>query len=170
MSYDNLFRLCNLGIVPFWLLLAFAPRARLTALLVHVPVVPILLGTLYGILLFTGDAPPAEGNMGSLAGVSALFSVPRVLTAGWIHYLIFDLFVGAWETRDAARRGVSHWLVVPCLGLTLMLGPLGLLAYLGVRFARTRVLGLNEAMGATLLTSISPAPAVDAPSRASRSR
>lgn len=162
MPYDTLFRVCNFGILPFWLLLAFAPRARLTALLVHLPLVPILLGTLYGILLFTGSPPPPEGNMGSLAGVSALFSVPRVLTAAWIHYLIFDLFVGAWQTRDAARRGVSHWLVVPCLALTLMLGPLGLLAYLGVRYARTRVLGLDEAMAATLLASISPAPAVDA--------
>jgi Domain of unknown function (DUF4281) len=144
MSLDDLFRVCNFGILPFWALLALAPRARVTALLVHLPVVPAVLGIVYGVLIFTGSPPPAEGNMGTLAGVTALFSVPRVLTAGWIHYLIFDLFVGAWETRDAARRGIPHWLVVPCLGLTLMLGPLGLLAYLGVRFARTRVLGLGE--------------------------
>ncbi|HEX6243899.1 MAG TPA: ABA4-like family protein [Polyangiales bacterium] len=146
MSLDTLFRVCNLGVLPFWLLLALAPRARLTALLVHRPLVPILLGTLYGVLIFTGSPPPADGNMGSLAGVTALFSAPQVLTAGWIHYLIFDLFVGAWETRDAARRAVPHLLVVPCLGLTLMLGPLGLLAYLGVRYARTRVLDLDETL------------------------
>ena len=144
MSLDDLFRLCNFGIVPFWLLLAVAPRARVTALLVHAPLVPVLLGILYGVLIFSGDPAPEEGNMGSLAGVSVLFSVPRVMTAGWIHYLIFDLFVGAWETRDAHRRGLSHWLVVPCLALTFLLGPLGLLAYLGVRFARTRTLGLEE--------------------------
>jgi hypothetical protein len=165
MAYDTLFRVCNVGILPFWLLLTFAPRARVTALLVHQPLVPIFLGMLYGILLFTGSAPPPEGNMGSLTGVSALFSVPRVLTAAWIHYLIFDLFVGAWEVRDAARRGISHWLVVPCLGLTLMLGPLGLLAYLAVRFARTRVLGLDEAMTTPPLMSIAPAPAADVNAR-----
>lgn len=144
MPPETLFKLCNTGILPFWALLVLAPRARVTALLVHQPVVPILLGVVYGALIFGGGAAPADGNMGSLAGVSALFSVPSILTAGWIHYLIFDLFVGAWEARDAARRGVPHWLVVPCLVLTLMLGPLGLLAYLGVRFARTRLLGLDE--------------------------
>jgi hypothetical protein len=153
MTIDSLFRLCNFGILPFWLLLALAPRSRATALLVHQPVVPSLLGLVYGVLLFSGSPAPTEANMGSLAGVSALFSVPRILTAGWIHYLIFDLFVGAWEARDAARRGVPHWLLVPCLGLTLMFGPLGLLAYLAVRFARTRVLGLDEPTA-----SLAPAP------------
>ena len=144
MNFDSLFTVCNYGILPFWALLVLAPRARVTAWLVHYPVVPVVLGVVYGVLLFTGSAPPSEANMGSLAGVSAMFSVPRILTAGWIHYLIFDLFVGAWETRDALRRGIPHWLVAPCLVLTLMLGPLGLLAYLGLRFARTRVLGLDE--------------------------
>jgi Domain of unknown function (DUF4281) len=144
MEIDSLFRVCNLGILPFWALLALAPRARVTAHLVHQPVVPVLLGVVYGALIFSGSPAPPEGNMGTLAGVSVLFSVPRILTAGWIHYLVFDLFVGAWEARDAARRGISHWLVVPCLALTLMLGPLGLLAYLGLRFARARVLGLDE--------------------------
>jgi hypothetical protein len=149
MSLDTLFATCNYGILPFWALLALAPRARLTALLVHSPFVPALLGVLYGVLLFTGSAPPAEGNMGSLSGVSALFTVPRIMTAGWIHYLIFDLFIGAWETRDAARRGIPHWWVVPCLALTLMFGPLGLLVYLSLRFARTRVLGFEEGPSAS---------------------
>jgi hypothetical protein len=158
MTMDSLFRVCNLGILPFWVLLAVAPRARVTVWLVHAPLVPALLGVVYGVLIFTGSPPPDDGNMSSLAGVSALFSAPRVLTAGWIHYLIFDLFVGAWETRDAGRRGIPHWLVVPCLGLTLMLGPLGLLVYLGVRFARTRVLGLDEAaaVGAEKTAGVDP--------------
>ena len=34
--------------------------------------------------------------------------------------------------------------MVPCLFFTLMLGPLGLLMYLGVRFGRMRVTGLEE--------------------------
>jgi hypothetical protein len=58
--------------------------------------------------------------------------------------LIFDLFVGAWQVRDAARRGVRHVLVVPCLVLTLMLGPLGLIAYLTLRAITARTLTLVE--------------------------
>jgi len=48
--------------------------------------------------------------------------------------------VGSWEVRDAQRRGVSHLLVVPCLVLTFLFGPAGLLLYLGLRTARGGVL------------------------------
>ena len=34
-----------------------------------------------------------------------------------------DLLLGTWEARDARERGVPHWLLVPCLFLTLMFGP-----------------------------------------------
>ena len=90
-----------------------------------------------------GDADQTEdeegrgdGGFGSLADVSALFQDPWTLLAGWIHYLAFDLLTGVWETRDAARRGVPHWLVVPCLFLTFMFGPAGWLLYMGVRNVR----------------------------------
>jgi hypothetical protein len=73
------------------------------------------------------------------------FSVPHIVVAGWIHYLIFDLFVGAWETRDAQRRGIPHLLVIPCLIVTLMIGPVGLLLYVLVRFFSKRVLEYDEA-------------------------
>jgi hypothetical protein len=52
--------------------------------------------------------------------------------------------VGAWEARGAVRRGVPHLFVVPCLLLTLMLGPIGLMAYLLLRYASTRVWTLEE--------------------------
>jgi hypothetical protein len=50
-----------------------------------------------------------------------------------VHYLAFDLFVGGWEVRDAVARGVSRWLVAPCLLLTFIFGPAGWLAYYAVR-------------------------------------
>ena len=75
----------------------------------------------------------ADGGSGSLAEVSRLFENPYLLLAGWVHYLAFDLFIGAWEVRDARRLGIPHLLVVPCLGLTFILGPVGLLLYLGLR-------------------------------------
>jgi hypothetical protein len=50
-----------------------------------------------------------------------------------VHYLCFDLAIGAWEARDARRRGVPHLALIPCLAATFMLGPLGLLLYCGVR-------------------------------------
>jgi len=74
-----------------------------------------------------------------------LFANRWVLLAGWIHYLCFDLFIGSWQVRDAAARGISHWLVVPCLFFTFMFGPVGLLLYFVLRFSVTRKLTLLEA-------------------------
>jgi hypothetical protein len=142
-----LFSVCNFGVLPFWLLLVFAPKSAVTQALVFRPVVPVVFGIVYGVLIFGASDVAADANMGSLAGVQGLFDSPWVTTAGWIHYLIFDLFVGAWETRDAARRGIPHWMVVPCLVLTLMLGPIGLLAYLLLRWLKTRVVALDELSG-----------------------
>jgi len=75
------------------------------------------------------------GSSGFLDGAtgSALFASPLAATFGWIHYLIFDLFIGAWESRDAQRRGIPHWAVIPCLLVTLLAGPIGLLVYLALR-------------------------------------
>ncbi len=72
----------------------------------------------------------AGGNFTSIEGVRELFSSDVGIIIGWTHYLVFDLFIGAWEARDAKRRGFSHWLLVPCLGLTFMAGPVGLALYL----------------------------------------
>ena len=69
-----------------------------------------------------------------------LFSVPWAVTIGWIHYLAFDLFVGCWELRDSQKKGIPHWVMLPCLFLTFMLGPTGLVVYLVIRAIKTREL------------------------------
>jgi hypothetical protein len=139
MTPDTIFAIANNGILVFWLLLILAPGWRGTQILVHSVAIPVLLGLTYIWLLssavFGGHGAPAGASFFSLHGVAALFSSPLALTAGWIHYLVFDLFVGAWEARDARRRGISHLALIPCLIVTLMVGPVGLLLYLALRAA-----------------------------------
>ncbi len=138
MSTETIFLIANNGILVFWLLLIAAPRWRGTQLLVHSAAIPAILGLTYiwliSRVLFFGEAP-SGASFSSLAGVMAFFTSPVAATAGWIHYLVFDLFIGAWETRDAQARGLSHFAVIPCLILTLLFGPIGLLLYLAVRAA-----------------------------------
>ena len=145
MPLEILFKIASYAIIPFWLLLILAPRWSWTQRLAHGPVVLLFLTPIYAYMLF-GYGPAPDGvEFRSLYGVMQGFAVPHIVVAGWIHYLIFDLFVGAWMTRDAQRRGVSHFLVVPCLIATLMIGPLGLLFYVLVRFFSKRVLEYDEA-------------------------
>jgi hypothetical protein len=134
---DLMYSVANYSVLPFWLLLAVAPRWRGTQILAHSVLMPLLLGVTY-LWLFAGGAffgpnVPANAGFGSLEEVMVLFTVKEAVVAGWVHYLVFDLFVGAWIVRDSGRLGVNHLLVVPCLVLTLVLGPVGLMLYLILR-------------------------------------
>ncbi|QDA61307.1 ABA4-like family protein [Hymenobacter jejuensis] len=130
-SPDALFSLAGSVALLGWLLLVLLPRWRVTRWVVLSNALPLVLAV--GYTLFIGRhflGPDAgAGGFGSLGQVAALFRDPWALLAGWVHYLCFDLAVGAWEVRDAQRRGVPHLLVVPALLLTFQLGPVGLLLY-----------------------------------------
>ena len=133
MKAEQIFSIANLVAMFGWILLAVAPRWSWTQKIVISGNISLLLGIAYLILviLFFGSA---DGGFGSLAGVMKLFTNEWAVLAGWIHYLAFDLFVGSWEVRDAQENGISHWLVIPCLFFTFMLGPIGFLLYSILRF------------------------------------
>jgi hypothetical protein len=80
-----------------------------------------------------GSAP--GGGFGTLDEVAALFRSPGNLLAGWLHYLAFDLFVGRWIVDDALSRAGPRWPVLPCLALTFLFGPVGLLLHFALRAA-----------------------------------
>jgi hypothetical protein len=118
-----------------WVLLVFAPRWRWTSRLVLSGTIPLLLAGSYVVLLVSTFGQ-AEGGFGSLAELQLLFRSEWSVLTGWIHYLAFDLFIGTWELRDAQARGIAHAWVIPCLLLTFLLGPVGLLAYFAMRWWR----------------------------------
>ena len=136
MTAEQLFSILNLIAVAAWLPLVFLPRVRWTTTVLPV-VMPLLLAVIY-LVLVAATLPWSEGGFSSLVGVKALFDNPWALLAGWTHYLAFDLFIGGWEVRDAQRRGIPHLLIVPALVLTFLLGPVGLLLYLAVRWFEGR--------------------------------
>ncbi len=133
MTADSLFRLCNSTALAGWLLLlatGWSARAsRIISSLITGLLVPALLSGLYAALIFTHWGGH-KGGFSSLSGVMLLFTDRWLVLAGWVHYLAFDLFIGSWQVRDARRNGVPFWAVVPCLLLTFMFGPIGLLLYL----------------------------------------
>ncbi|HUD96289.1 MAG TPA: ABA4-like family protein [Woeseiaceae bacterium] len=137
MSADSLFSFASTLVLPGWLLLVLLPRWKYSATLVAAVVIPALLGLLYAWLIVS-HIGSTDGGFGSLAEVRALFSNEFLLLAGWIHYLAFDLFIGSWEVRDAQRHGVHHLAVIPCLVLTFLFGPVGLMLYFVIRTGVTR--------------------------------
>ena len=137
MTPDQLFQLANPLALLGWLVLVASPLAPRAAQAISAAAIPLLLALAYTglILAFWWEAP---GGFGSLPEVQALFTHSQIALAGWVHYLAFDLFLGAWEVRTARAEGIPHWMVVPCLVLTFLFGPAGLLAFAILRFTLVR--------------------------------
>lgn len=133
MTYELAFSAINLSVMPAWLLLIALPRSGLTRTIVHSGIYPLALGSFYAVCLalslFFGVGSEDAGFT-SIGAVSALFDHPNGVLIGWTHYLVFDLFVGAWIGRDALRRGVTHWLAAPGMFFSFLFGPVGLVIYL----------------------------------------
>ena len=140
MDLERIFSLASVIAGLGWLFLVFVPKR---ALALHVAGVffPMLLALMYLYFIFT-NIRGAEGGFGSLADVATLFQKRELLLAGWIHYLCFDLFIGAWEVRDSQRSGIPHLVVIPCLIMTFLLGPIGLLFYFAIRSAKLRTVNV----------------------------
>ncbi|QIL75458.1 ABA4-like family protein [Hymenobacter sp. HDW8] len=131
----TLFSVANSVAMLGWVLLLIAPRWTVTRRLVLSGVLPLALAVVYAVVIGVHYAGPkgSVGGFSSLADVALLFQDPWALLAGWVHYLCFDLAIGAWEARDAHRRGVPHLLLIPCLLFTFLLGPVGMLLYAAAR-------------------------------------
>ena len=142
MTPDSIFKLANTTALLSWILLAVLGRRPWVSRLTTAVIVPGILGITYAVVI-VAHIGGSKGSFNTLSGVAELFSDPWLLLAGWVHYLAFDLFIGSWEVRDAISNRISHWLVIPCLFLTFMFGPVGFVCYLLLRWFTRRQLAIG---------------------------
>lgn len=141
MMPEQLFQYANMAVLGGWALLVIAPLNRRWTVIGARFVAALLCGGYVALLasgLIGGPGPPEGAGFTSLNGVRLLLSSPSALLAGWVHYLAFDLFIGTWETEVAPAARVPHWLLLPCLALTFVAGPVGLLLFLVLKAIRQR--------------------------------
>ena len=132
MDLERIFNLCSLLALAGWIALLAARLARVP-LVRTARIVSGLLALAYLVQMFTITQPVENGSFSTLAGVSALFTMPGNVMLGWTHFLAFDLFTGAWVVEDAGKIGVPHWAMIVPIALTFILGPIGLLTYAAIR-------------------------------------
>lgn len=145
MTAENVFSIANGFALVGWLVLAYAVLRGRDGLRDRVAGFwwPIALCALYATLLamFFGAS---EGGFDSLANVKKLFTSDWATLAGWVHYLAFDLFVGAWIARETVAVGMSRLWLVPILPATFLFGPVGLLLFAIAKFAGSRKIESNQ--------------------------
>lgn len=138
------FKLANIFAMSGWLTLALLPNWQYSARFV-LYVSFILLALLYIFLLQKAmrTKPERSGenktnsdkpSFNNLRGVMALLKNPIGGLAAWVHILAFDLMMGLYIHDEGAVANISHWYLLPCYFFTLMLGPIGVLMFLGLKF------------------------------------
>lgn len=133
MSPETLFSLLGPPTLAGWAILILAPRRWAWVNSVPAFVIPAIFSALYAALVLTHFASTG-GGYGTLAAVRQLMTSDWMLLAGWIHYLAFDMMIGAVMARRLDRVGLSRLLQAPLLVLIFLFGPAGfLLAYVTER-------------------------------------
>ncbi|MEU7904395.1 ABA4-like family protein [Actinoplanes sp. NPDC049118] len=119
---------------PFWVLMILLPGWSWTRRIVASPLIVLPAVMIYALLVVPalGEVLPAVASP-TLGGIRDLLGTADGAAAAWAHMIAFDLFVGRWSWLDGRERGVPALVMSPVLLLTILLGPLGLLAYLLVR-------------------------------------
>lgn len=140
MTASGLFSIFNMLAMAGWLILALSIVLRHDWLRDSVAgtYIPVVISAVYAILIvffFAG----AEGGFDTLENVQKLFTSPWVALAGWVHYLAFDLFMGARIARGFAEQGLPRWPLVFLLPLTFLFGPIGYLAFEVIKAASLRL-------------------------------
>jgi hypothetical protein len=138
MSPDSIFQICSTIAMAGWLVLIILSPFWSSFDKFLIGVVITVFAIVYAWLIFQVFQPEDFEKFGSLTGVMELFTNKTAVTAGWIHYLAFDLLTGIWIKKNAQKYGIHHLILLPCLLLTFMLGPIGLLLYLVIRAVQTK--------------------------------
>ena len=148
INSENIYLAANWGIIPFWLLLIFAPYNSLTNFFVQSIIAPLLLAIGY---IYLSYNLYLENNIfdgfelySGLDGLYSMFANESLLLIFWLHFLAISLFAGSWITRDSKRYSIPKIITIPSLILTYFTGPIGLLVYWFFRIFFAKKISFND--------------------------
>jgi len=145
---ENIYLVANWGVIPFWLLLIFAPNNGFTNFFAQSIVAPLLLAAAYiylsyGLYLEKNIFDGFELYSG-LDGLYSMFANEILLLIFWLHFLSISLFAGAWIVRDARRYLIPKIITIPSLIITYFSGPIGLVIYWFIRIFFSKKISFND--------------------------
>ena len=148
VNSENIYFAANWGVIPFWLLLIFAPNHSLTNFFVQSIIVPMLLAVGY---IYLSYNLYLENNIfdgfelyGGLDGLYSMFANESLLLIFWLHFLAISLFAGSWIIRDSKRYFIPKIITIPSLILTYFTGPVGILLYWFFRIFFAKKISFND--------------------------
>ena len=145
---ENIYLTANWGVIPFWLLLIFAPNNGFTNFFTHSVVAPLLLAIAY---IYLSYGLYIEKNIfdgfelySGLDGLYSMFANETLLLIFWLHFLAISLFTGTWIVRDSRKYLIPKIIIIPSLVLTYFSGPVGLVIYWFIRIFFAKKISFND--------------------------
>jgi Domain of unknown function (DUF4281) len=129
MPISQIFDIANVFVLPFWALMIFLPKWKVTQKVMESYLPFVALAAVY-IYLFISSITPENAQALSnpqLADIARFFADEKAAATGWIHFLVMDLFVGRYIYLDGQKTGT--W-TFHSLSLCLFAGPMGLLSHI----------------------------------------
>ena len=142
MNPSTIFSFANSFVLLGWILLIFLPKWKHTQTIILNGMI-LFFAILYAYLLLKDIGSFSMESFSTLANVKALFQNDNAVAVGWLHYLAFDLFVGAYIVRKSQALQISRWLYTIPLPFTFMFGPVGYLLFFIIKTVKTQ--SLHEA-------------------------
>jgi hypothetical protein len=139
MTAASIFSFGNTSVLLGWILLLFLPNWKYTQTIVLNGII-VLFAVLYSYLILKDIGSFSPDSFSTLANVKALFQNDNAVAAGWMHYLTFDLFVGAYIVREARNNQISRWIYTIALPFTFMFGPAGYLIFFIFKTIKTKTI------------------------------
>ena len=148
LTPENIYLAANWGVLPFWMLLIFAPNNGITTFLTQSIIAPLLLAMGYSFLSYNLYL---EKNIfdgfelySGLDGLYSMFANEILLLVFWLHFLAISLFAGAWIIRDARKYLIPKIITIPSLVLTYFSGPVGLVIYWFLRIFFAKKISFDD--------------------------
>ena len=149
LTFENIYLWVNFGVLPFWLLLIIIPNSKITQLFVNSIVLPLILSTVYVYIIY--QTTLLDESMFdifklylSLDNLYTVFATESFLLAFWIHFLVLNLFLGSWVSRDGVKYNMSRKFVAIPLILIYLTGPFGLVLYWLLRVFYAKRLSFHD--------------------------
>ena len=137
MNATSIFSFGNSFVLLGWILLIFLPTWKHTQTIILNGII-VLFALIYTYLLLKDIGSFSLDSFSTLANVKALFQNDNAVAMGWIHYLAFDLFVGAYIVKKSQQLQISRWLYTLPLPFTFMFGPVGYLLFFLIKTFKTK--------------------------------
>ena len=129
MSESQLFDIANLYVLPFWTIMILFPKWDVTKKIMgsYYVFIPLIAAYIYYLVATVDPEAAAALANPQLADIARFFGEEGAAGAGWMHFLVMDMFVGSWIYQQGLKKQI--W-TIHSLILCLFFGPVGFLSHI----------------------------------------